>query len=276
MTQLTELSIEQYGEYLHTQPDLARLPHLRKLTLGPAGEGGEHVESLRQLSQLRELTLHEDRPERIRLLCPPPHSLCLESLTLSSMHVNEVTMRSLLHLPTLTALHSLSVMPAAWPLLPQLPRLRRLSLSPSTSLTPGQLSSLCASFSHCSALEDLSLELVHFEADDRTRLTAEQIGAGWAALLSSVPNLRRLGIDGDLTDLLPVLPLHLPLLEHLTLSGWCDGDVNLFASLAHPNIRLLEFGLIGWQQPSDEQMRACMHNERLPKLERCVRAARLG
>jgi hypothetical protein len=50
--------------------------------------------------------------------------------------------------------------------------------------------------------------------------------------------------------------------------------MNLFVSLAHPNVRLLEFGLISWQ-PSDELLRACMHNERLPKLERCIRSARV-
>jgi hypothetical protein len=100
-------------------------------------------------------------------------------------------------------------------------------------------------------------------------------------LLSSVPNLHRLGIHGDLTHLLPVLPLHLPLLAHLALSGLCTRgvDENPFASLTHPNLRLLELAEIcmplsnkqmrSWL-PSNEEMCSWLHSERLPKLERCV------
>jgi hypothetical protein len=211
MTELTELRIEQHSERMHVRSELAGLAHLRKLTLGPAGQMGEYVAELKQLNQLRELTLHDRRAERIHLLCQPPHALPLESLTLPSMVVVEATMRSLLHLPTLTALDPLFIESTAWPLLPQLPHLCRLSLRPSTSLTPAKLSSLCAALSHCSVLEYLTLKHVHFEADDRTRLTTQQMRAAWAALMNSVPNLRSLGVDGNVTRLLPALPLHLSL-----------------------------------------------------------------
>jgi hypothetical protein len=85
MTQLTELHVEQYSEYMHVRPELAGLTHLRKLTLGPAGQLGEHVAELKQLSQLRELTLFDRSPQRLRLLCQPPHALQLETIQLRWM-----------------------------------------------------------------------------------------------------------------------------------------------------------------------------------------------
>jgi hypothetical protein len=125
------------------------------------------------------------------------------------------------------------------------------------------------------SLEDLTLECVCFVSDDDSQLSAEQERAAWIALLSSVPHLHRLGIDdGDLTHLLPIMPLHLPLLEHLSLSGCCDDDVDPCSEMAHPNVRLLEIGSINTHIPSDEQLRMCMQSERLPKLERCVRGSR--
>jgi hypothetical protein len=88
-------------------------------------------------------------------------------------------------------------------------------------------------------------------------------------LLSSVPNLRRLGVYTEVTHLIPVLPLHVPVLEHLALSGWdwAHRDVDHFATVAHPNIRLLELGPTGTQPPSEEEVRSWMGSERLPKLE---------
>jgi hypothetical protein len=272
MQQLTELSIEQFSVYLSMRPDLAGLAHLRKLTLGPAGQRGDHVAELKQLSQLRELTLLDDCAERLHLLCQPPHGLQLERLVLPSMTFHEGTMGDVLHLPTLTALYVFRIRPEAWLLLPQLPLLRCLSFYP-TALSPEELASLCASLSNCAALEELTLIGVDIVSAVGLRLTVEHARAGWAALLNSVPNLRRLDVYADLTHLLPVLPLHLPLLEELVLSGRCAGDVNPFASVAHPNIHLLEFGLISARHPSDEQLRACIHSERLPKLKRCVRSA---
>jgi hypothetical protein len=277
MTQLTELHVELYSEYMHVQPELAGLTHLRKLTLGPAGQKGEHVEALKQLTQLRELTLHDQLPDRIRLLFQPPHALQLEGLTLASdeLELDETTMRALLHLPKLTALHAWCISHDAWPLLPELLLLRRLRLWPSDWLTPDRMVSMCAALSRCSALVDL-----HFAADivsdDGELLVTEQEQAAWAALLSSVPNLRRFCVEVDITGIAPllaVLPLHVPLLEHLVLSGWGVHGVDHFAMLAHPNMRVLEFGRVNVLPPSEEEVRSWMGNERLPKLQRYIQAA---
>ena len=272
ITQLTELNIEQYSSSMHVRPELAGLADLRKLTLGTAGERGEHVAALKQLSQLRELTLHDDSAERLRLLCQPPHALELESLTLTSLRlkVDEATMHALLHLPTLTALDPSCISDAAWPLLPQLPRLRRLHLYPTSPLTSEGVTSLCAALSRCSSLEDLTLCYLTFVAPSGVeRADAQQKQAAWSALLSSVPKLRRLHLDGDMTSLLPLLPFHLPLLEHLLLNGFADGKEDHFARIAHPNLRILELGTINFVSPSDKQLHACKLSERLPKLERC-------
>jgi hypothetical protein len=272
MTQLTELSIKQYSEHMHVRPELAQLSHLRKLTLGPAGQRGEYTDALKQLSQLRELSLYDRHPaaERIRLLCQPPHSLQLEYIALPALLVDVDTMRALLHLPTLTALDPGSIHHDALSLLPQFPLLRRLRFSPCGPLSPHLLSLLCDALFGCKAL----VELTFIGGDGYTAngnyFTAEQIRANWTALFSSVPNLRRLSVHVNVTGFLSVLSLHLPLLAHLALSGWYQSDENPYASVAHPNIRLLEFGLINGGPPSDEQLRACMHRERLPKLERCI------
>jgi hypothetical protein len=110
-------------------------------------------------------------------------------------------------------------------------------------------------------------------------MTTDQLRARWAEVIRSVPNVRRLVIDVGLTDLplvLSLLPSHLPRLESLALGAWnfpldASGALNdIVMAVAHPNLRQLEFGLIGVSAPSDEQMRACVHSARLPKLERCV------
>jgi hypothetical protein len=271
MTQLTELSVVQHSLYRTVRPELTQLTHLRKLTLGSAGSSGEYVEALKQLSQLRELTLQDVGDGRVCLLCQPPHSLQLERLEIPSIDVDEFTMRALLHLPTLTALLPRRIIPDAWPLLPHFPLLRRLSLRPGWP-TPEQLTSLVASLSRCASLEDLTFEYVHFWAPNDSLAIHEQERTGWAALLSSVPNLRRLCVNGSLTNVLSVLPLHLPLLEELSLSGGASNDVDCFAAVAHPTIRLLELGpFTSMPSPSEEQLRSWPHSERLPKLERCVR-----
>jgi hypothetical protein len=183
-------------------------------------------------------------------------------------------MRALQHLPTLTALHPCRIAPGAWPLLPQLPLLRRLRLWPSGILTSDCLTLLCTSLSRCSSLKDLVLLYVSFMSDDGFTLSAEQERAAWAALLSSVPNLRRLGVYAEVTHLIPVLPLHLPVLEHLALSGWQRDypfDEDNFGRVAHPNIRVLELGPVNTRTPSEEEVRSWMGSDRLPKLERYIR-----
>jgi hypothetical protein len=273
MTQLTELHVEQHSEFIHVRPDLAGLSHLRKLTLGPAGDRSEYVDELKQLTQLRELTLHDTLPERIRLLCQPPHALQLENFALPSMAMDEETMRAVLQLPTLTALDVHRIRPEAWLLLPQLPLLHRLRFSPSGLLKPDRMASMCAALSRCSALVDLSFAADIVSADGEL-LTAEQEQAAWAALLNSVPNLSRFCVvlSADIAPLLAVLPLHLPVLEELSLGGWDHPEEAVhFEALAHPNLRLLELGSSDPPPPSQEEAQAWMGSERLPKLERYIR-----
>jgi hypothetical protein len=169
------------------------------------------------------------------------------------------------------ALDAGSINDAAWSLLPQLPLLRSLRLHPSPSLASDRLASLCTTLSRCSMLEDLALRHVSFATDDGSPLPAERQGARWATLLSSVPNLRRLGVYAEVTHLIPVLPLHLPVLEHLALSGWAAGDEEPYARLAHPTIRVLELGPVNTRTPSEEEVRSWMGSDRLPKLERYIR-----
>jgi hypothetical protein len=177
-------------------------------------------------------------------------------------------MHAVLHLPTLTALVVDHIGSDAWPLLPQLPRLRGLRLMSSDPLTPNQMPAMCAALSRCSMLVDLDVT-AGIESADRKPLDAEQGRATWAALLSSVPHLRRLDIRVDMAHLISVLPSHLPLLEHLVLRGWCN-DPEDFASLAHPNVRQLDLVSIK-ELPSRAQLRASLHSKRFPKLERCIR-----
>jgi len=114
---------------------------------------------------------------------------------------------------------------------------------------------------------------VYFPLDD----LPEQ--SSWTELLSSVPHLRRLNVVSVSALMLPVLPLHVPLLEHLVLSRGGLDYPNLFATIAHPNIRLLELGPSKaslWLPPSEEEVRSWMGNARLPKLERYIRHPTAG
>jgi hypothetical protein len=279
MTGLTELRVEQhtFNNRMYVRSELAGLPHLRKLTLGPAGWWGEFVAELKQLSQLRELILLDNFPDRIHLLCQPPHALQLESLSLPLLYpwVDAELMGALLHLPTLTSLELSSIIPEAYPLLPQLLLLRRLPLRPYYSLTPSSATSLCAALSRCAALEDFSLYFFGFafKTLQNEALTAEPERVSWAALLSSVPNVRRLCINCKIDALVPVLPFHLPRLEELSLGGWRECAADLFPSIAHPNLRLLELVSDTPPPPSEEDVRAWMGSDRLPKLERYHRAS---
>ena len=59
----------------------------------------------------------------------------LERIYLRHLNVDEPVMRALLHMPTLTELDPQSLLPPAWPLLPQLPALRRLTVRFYSELT---------------------------------------------------------------------------------------------------------------------------------------------
>jgi hypothetical protein len=148
------------------------------------------------------------------------------------MAMDEETMRAVLHLPKLTMLLPGRMCPSAWPMLPQLPLLRRLWSQPSDHLSSAHVAAL----SRCTALVDLTFMDVCFLLDDLSEKSM------WAELLSSVPHLRRLNVVSVPGLMLPILPLHVPLLEHLVLSRGGLANPNLFATIAHPHIRLLELG----------------------------------
>jgi hypothetical protein len=135
------------------------------------------------------------------------------------------------------------------------------------------MASLCAALSRCSALVDLHFG-AEFVSANGELLVAEQGQVAWAALLSSVPNLHRLCVGGDIAAIAPflaVLPLHLPHLEELSLSGCGPRGAPPYVRMAHPNLRLLELGPSEPPPPSEEEVQAWMGSARLPKLERYIR-----
>jgi hypothetical protein len=138
MPRLTELSIHHEFSWNGMQLDgLVDLPLLRKSTI-TGSMAGTPLYKLKQLSQLRELELGHVRSEDFVSLChcQPPHSLQLEALSVGGMsHVGEVEMRALLHLPTLAQLEPELIQPDAWLLLPLLPHLRRVMISPRMPFT---------------------------------------------------------------------------------------------------------------------------------------------
>jgi hypothetical protein len=264
MPQLTELSFRTaYATLVLPLAVLHKLPHLRKLGLSSIDWSAALLEEVKQLSQLRELRLHGLGLQGVITLCQPPHSLQLETIELlSGTYLNSTGMQALLQLSTLTALDPGFLGPEAWPLFPRLPLLQKLSVKYYDVLTVDHLSLLSASLSHCGSLRDLSLQLFL-----NPEVAEEQQRAGWADLLRSIPNVRRLAVShSQLTPMRAVLPLHLPLLEELSLSGWDLPEVVL-PQLAHPNIRQIQLRSYGGKFP-EEQVRALIHSKQLPKLER--------
>jgi hypothetical protein len=236
MPQLTELRIEHEAAWTNMRLEaLGALPLLRKLTVIGSLEGTP-LDRLKQLSQLRELTLERVQSANFLSMCQPPHSLQLESLR-TDIEVGEVEMRALLHLPTLTELDPASLAPSAWPLLPQLPRLRRLTIDPEVpGFTSEMTSSLSSSLALCATLDDLALTvLLSVDMLDEEECTC------WTALLRSVPNVRRLFVRSVFVEpLLAVLPLHLPRLEQFVLRCWENNHV-ILEQLAHPTLQEFEF-----------------------------------
>jgi hypothetical protein len=277
MPQLTELSIFHTTilPLLELPPGmLTHFPRLRKLKLHRVDWTAQALAELKQLSELRELSFASGFMQNVELVavCAPPHSLQLESIKIEAIAIDEMAMRALLYLPTLTALEATEIEADAWPLLPQLPLLRRLSFNPSGTVTPELTASLAAALSGCQALVDLSLPHVGFEE----AVTEEQRSARWAQILSSVPNLHRLHVaqKNVLPQLVALLPAHAPLLEHLSLNVWESDSAEartLLAQLTHPSVR--EIQLVSWGRVFSERQvqalqRRLVHSARMPNLER--------
>jgi hypothetical protein len=157
MRQLTELHISHQTRWDGMQFDpLVALPQLRTLTI--AGSLANQNRGLKQLRQLRELTLKCIHWEVLSMLCQPPHALQLETLRID-MGLGAHQMHALVHWPTLTELDSPFINPDAWPLLPQLPHLRRLQIVNANELTEALASSISSSLSLCTALDELTLSV---------------------------------------------------------------------------------------------------------------------
>jgi hypothetical protein len=212
MHQLTELRIEHIASWADMRLDaLCALPLLRNLKLISANFVIP-VLGVKQLSQLRELELELVRSADLVSLCQPPHSLQLETLRVD-LEIGEVEMRALLHLPSLTHVEPRLFHRDAWPLLPQLPHLRRLNLRAKAWFTDESTSMLSAALTLCTALDDLTLTVV-FPPVVGGDPPEEEQRPRWSALLHSVPQLTRLEVlTGFAAPLFAVLPAHLPQLQ---------------------------------------------------------------
>jgi hypothetical protein len=214
---------------------------------------------------LRELSLRPFKQRHIVALCQPPHSLSLQCIQLPSTIVDEAGMRALLHLPTLTSLEASSIRSDALALLCELPLLQRLSFrhAGQESGTLEWIASLSAALSRCKALTDLSLRLSFDET-----VTDEQRSACWTEILRSIPNVRHLTVTQlSVSALLSVLPLHLPLLAHLSLQCGDKVDgVALLVQLAHPSVREIHL-TTSRTAFSVKRLRVLVHSPRLPQLD---------
>jgi hypothetical protein len=267
MHQLTELSIDHQASWDNMRLDaLVALPLLRKLSLN--GHGFEvPLARLKALSQLRALMLEYVELDDLESLCQPPHSLQLETLICADTELDEVAMHALVHLPTLTQLDVESILPEAWPLLPELPRLRQLAMEQCNLLNGPDMTALSEALSRCAALDDLAISL-DFVLDDGKVPPEEEQRTRWTTLLRSMPNLVRLDADIQRSaPLLAVLPLHLPRLERLLLRSWDSSDV-VPAQLAHPTLQ--DFDLTGKHALTEEEVHSLLHNPRLPQLVKCT------
>jgi hypothetical protein len=263
MPQLTELDIDHEASWVNMRLDaLGALPQLRKLSLN--GHGFEvPLSRLQAVSQLRALMLEQVELDDLVSMCQPPHSLQLETLIGTDTDLDEVSMRALVRLPTLTKLDMQS-------LLPGLPRLRQLGVEECNYLNGAQASSFSEALSRCTALADLTFSL-DFILDDGEVPPEEEQRTRWTTLLRSLPNLVRLRVDIlNTAPLLALLPLHLPRLERLLLHSGDSNDAVL-AQLAHPT--LLEFELMGEHALTEEEVQSLLHNPRLPRLVKCMSSA---
>jgi hypothetical protein len=271
MTQLTQLNIgcSSFSLAVEVRLDaLARLPRLRKLWLSLAmiDWTDERIADLKQLNQLRELDINLT-PTALIKLCQPLHSLRLECIDLGCMSVDQPLMSALLHLPTLTELAPAYFQSEAWPLLPQLPMLRRLTVSHFPALSDTHATLLATALSGCRALTALQLSGIAFEDDDGEDATDAHQQAYWAEILRSVPLLQRFMVSTrqDLS-LLAVLPVHLPQLVCLLLFTWSSTSAVLLG-LAHPTVQELQ--VVTNDLVDDAQVRAFVRSPQLPQLVNC-------
>jgi hypothetical protein len=276
MRQLTELKFYHHASWRQMQLDaLVELPLLRKLTLN-AFKYGMPSFKLRQLSQLRELILNDIMPEDLQSLSQPPHSLQLETLRVGHW-VGEETMRSLVRLPTLTELEPELLDPDAFPLLPQLPRLRKLTVACDCALKDHWSWRLSDALARCTALEDLTLSF-EFEPADEEEDEEEVHRELWDDILRSLPNIRRLAVEtGSVVSLIAALSAHLPRLERLALYSFRSRVTSelVCTKLAHPTLQQLELGAKIFCALTEEQMRSLLHSARLPHLASCTLAGAL-
>jgi hypothetical protein len=264
MSELTALSILRSKESFELPPGiLSQLLKLRTLTLANVNWTPDTLAEVKQLKQLREISLRPLKQRHIVALCEPPHSLSLQCIELPLTILDAADMRSLLHLPTLTSVEAASIRLDALALLCEFGLLQQLSFRHPGQGTLEWTVSLSVALSRCKALTDLSLRL-SFDA----AVTEEQRSACWTDILRSIPNVRRLDVSQlSVSALLSALPLHLPLLAHLSLQ--CGDKVDcdaLLVQLAHPSVR--EFHLTTSRKAfSVKQLRALVRSSRLPQLD---------
>jgi hypothetical protein len=246
---------------------LAQLPHLRTLTLLHVRWTYERLTDLKPLSSLRDLNTNLTSHQLIQL-CYPPHAMQLECIHLGFISVDKTVMRALLHLPTLTELQPKYLRSDAWPLLPGLPMLRRLTVPLLSALSEMRATLLATSLSGCRVLIELELGGIAFEDADGEDATSEQQRARWTDILRSVPLVQRFTLDTrQALSLLAVLPAHLPQLVHLKLSTSMSVS-EVVASLAHPTVQELELVRSSSGQLDAAQVQRLVGNPRLPRLVR--------
>jgi hypothetical protein len=274
MQQLSELSIEceldEMPLEVRLEVDvLTQLPHLRTLNLLDVRWTYERLTDLKPLSSLRELNTNLTSHQLIQL-CHPPHALQLECIHLGFISVDKTVMSALLHLPTLTELQPKYLRSDAWPLLPQLPMLRRLTVPFLSALSDARATLLATSLSGCRVLIELELGGIAFEEADGEDATSEQQRARWTDILHSVPLVQRFTVDTrQALSLLAVLPEHLPQLVHLKLSTSVSAS-EVVASLAHPTVQEVELVRSSSDQLDASQVQRLVGNPRLPRLVRCT------
>jgi hypothetical protein len=267
MPQLTNLFIYQSSRTMDLPPGmLTQLPRLRKLRLWRIHWTSKRLSELKQLSELRELSLFYLKPAELIELCEPPHFLQLATIALDGMRFDEVVMRALFHLPTLTALEHGDLQADGWPLLPQLPLLQRLMVWPKESLTAELTSSLSASLSQLPLLTDVSLLPLDFGAT----ATPQQEQARLAEILRSLPHVRHLVVwQESLVPFLAALTGLVPQLDHLELHWGNDTLVeDILPQLAHPFVRELHLNDLEQTRSKEQLTKAWAHSASLPRLER--------